>query len=364
MRTVEFEVDVAEQDAQRFAELSGDWNPLHTDPGYAKKTEYRRPILHGAFSAGLLSRMAGMHLPGRDCLLYGIKLKFVAPIIPPARLRVRGQVLRDNGQDGLVEVIVSDAVNGAQYVTGSYEFGRHQNEDHPQALPAENSAAATDAVILVTGATGGVGSALLARLGNRGLGLSRSAATVAIVSSNFDNLSELLAGRKIAAIVHCGWPSPDNQRLTALGRTTDAAVHHHVAEPLSNSIKLARALVDHGQPGATLVLVGSTASSPGRHNWRMPLYSLAKSLIPTLVNVMATELGARKLRCVGLVFDVIDGGMNAGMRDAVRLAHSDRSPSGVLPSPDDAAGQIDWVLNNSSMLVSGAVINLSGGAAP
>lgn len=363
MKTAEFEVEVTKDDAKRFAELSGDWNPLHTDSDYAKKTEYRRPILHGAFSAGLLSRMAGMNLPGRDCLLYGIKLKFVAPIIPPARLRVHGQILRDNGHDGLVEVTVSDAVNGTQYVTGSYEFGRHQHEDRPQTTLVTGSGAA-ESVVLVTGAAGGVGSALLARLGRRGLGLSRSGAVGALAANNLDSLSELLVGRKIAAIVHCGWPSPDNLRLTALGGATEAAVHHHVAEPLSDSIKLAKALVDHGQPGATLLLVGSTAADPGRHNWRMPLYSLAKSLIPTLVNIMATELGARNQRCVGVVFDVIEGGMNAGMRDAVKLAHADRSPSGVLPSPHDAAGQLDWILSNSSMLMSGAVINLSGGAAP
>lgn len=363
MKTAEFEVDVGKQDALRFAELSGDWNPLHTDPDYAKKTEYRDPILHGAFSAGLLSRMAGMFLPGRECLLYGIKLKFVAPVIPPARLRVSGLVLRDNGCDGLVEVTISDAENGTHYVAGSYEFGRHQHEVLPQANSLEKLAAA-DAVTLVTGASGGVGGALLARLGSRGLGFSRSDMAGTLGASSLDNLPELLAGRKIAGIVHCGWPSPDNQRLTALGRSTDAAVHHHVAEPLSDCIKLAKALADHGLPGAILVLVGSTAASPGRHNWRMPLYSLAKSLVPTLVGILATELGAKQLRCVGLVLDVIDGGMNAGMRDAVKLAHSDRSPSGVLPGPSDVAGEIDWVLSNSSMLVSGAVLNLSGGAAP
>src|SRR5215211_86917 len=45
-----------------FANVSGDWNPLHTDPGHAARTAYRRPVLHGAFSAGLLSRLAGMYL--------------------------------------------------------------------------------------------------------------------------------------------------------------------------------------------------------------------------------------------------------------------------------------------------------------
>jgi hypothetical protein len=52
------------------------------------------------------------------------------------------------------------------------------------------------------------------------------------------------------------------------------------------------------------------------------------------------------------------------MRDAVRLAHADRSPHGLLASTDDAAGQVAWVLDNTSHLVSGALISLSGGALP
>jgi 3-hydroxybutyryl-CoA dehydratase len=363
MTVSEFEVDVTEDDARRFAELSGDWNPLHTDPTYAAETIYRRTVLHGAFSAGLLSRMAGMHLPGRDCLLHGIKLKFVAPILPPARLHIRGTLIREHGDGGVVEVTISDSASGTHYVNGSYEFGYHRHQVLPQAL-AERQMVGTDAPILVTGASGALGAAVLARLGIRGLGLTRTGAVGALTVMDLARLPELLAGRKIAGIVHCGWPEPDNQRLTALGSDTEAAIRHNVAEPLGDCLKLAQALSVLGHPGAAMVLVGSTAAEPGRHNWRMPLYSLGKSLVPTLVKVLAVELGARNQRCLGVVFDVIDGGMNGAMRDAVRLSHADRSPYGLLPSMDDAAGQVAWVLDNTSYLVSGAVISLSGGALP
>ena len=363
MTESEFEVDVTEDDAHRFAELSGDWNPLHTDPAYAAETSYRRTILHGAFSAGLLSRMAGMHIPGHDCLLHGIKLKFVAPIQPPTRLRVRGSLIRERGDGGVVEVAISDSASGTHYVDGSYEFGYHRHQLLPQTL-VEREAVGTDAPILVTGASGGLGAAVLSRLGGRALGLSRSGAVGALPISDLARLPGLLAGRRIAGIVHCGWPTPDNRRLTALGADTEAAIHHHVAEPLGDCLKLAQALSVHGLPGSALVLVGSTAAEPGRHNWRMPLYSLSKSLIPTLVKVLAVELGAHNQRCLGVVFDVIDGGINGAMRDAVRLSHADRSPFGLLSSTGDAADQVAWVFDNTSHLVSGAVISLSGGALP
>ena len=364
MTTSEFEVNVTEADALRFAELSGDWNPLHTDPVYAAGTSYRRTILHGAFSAGLLSRMAGMHIPGRDCLLHSVKLKFVAPILPPTRLRVRGALVRDRGDGGVVEVTISDSASGAHYVDGSYEFGHHRHQVASQ-RSASSEDLSIDAPILVTGASGGLGSAVLSHLGSRGLGLSRSGAAGALLVPDLTQLPEVLAGRKIGGIVHCGWPAPDNQRLTALGRDTEAAIRHHVAEPLGDCLKLAQVLSAHGRLGAVLVLVGSTFAKSGRHNWRMPLYSLSKALIPTLVEVLALELGARNLRCLGVVYDVLEGaGMNAGMRDAIKLAHADRSPFGMLATPEEAACQVAWVLDNSSHLVSGAVISLSGGALP
>jgi NAD(P)-dependent dehydrogenase (short-subunit alcohol dehydrogenase family) len=336
---------------------------LHTDPDYASQTKYGKPILHGAFSAGLLSRMAGMHIPGHDCLLHGIRLKFIAPIVLPASLRVKGKQIRGRGGEGMVEVTINDVVTGTRYVEGSYEFSRHnRTEKVEEVQPAETSSG--DAIILVTGASGGLGAALVALLGSRCVGLSRSGVAGALAAQDFARLPELLGGRAITGIVHCGWPPLDNQRLTDMGGDTDSAILHYVASPLSDCIKLAHVLSVHGLPGASLVLVGSTAAAPGRHNWSMPLYSLTKSLIPTLTKILALELGSRKLRCTGVVFDVIEGGMNADMRDAVKVAHIDRSPAGKLPSPYDAASQIAWVLANDSTLISGAVITLSGGAIP
>ena len=59
-----FTVKVTDKDRSEFANLSGDFNPLHIDDDYVKSTSFKKCILHGAFSAGLMSRMAGMHLPG------------------------------------------------------------------------------------------------------------------------------------------------------------------------------------------------------------------------------------------------------------------------------------------------------------
>jgi NAD(P)-dependent dehydrogenase (short-subunit alcohol dehydrogenase family) len=304
-----------------------------------------------------------MYLPGQACLLHNLELKFVAPIVPPATLLVNGRLTSERHGVGRVEATVSDSTTGAQYVTAAYQFGRYQHETERPAKPRTTAAANGRRVVLVTGASGGLGRAVVSRLGDRALGVSRAADPGLLTAATVGEITDLLAGIQVDAIVHCAWPLPDNQRLVALA-DPDAAVGYHLARPLTEMIGLARLLKDRGTPGAQLILIGSTAAMPGRHNYRMPLYSLAKSLVPELVRILAVELAPSAHRATGIVFDVIEAGMNQRLSAATRIAHTNRSPSGRLPSGDDAAAQVEWILSSPGWLASGATVTLSGGALP
>jgi len=364
--TASFEVDVSQSDTNQFASLSGDYNPLHVDSKYASSTTYRAPILHGAFSAGLISRLAGMQLPGQECLLHGIRLRFLAPIVPPKRLIVSGKIVRGDEAGGTVEVAITDAVSGVLYVSGAYDFGNHALINSIDNSTSSFVSAKRDGrKILVTGATGGLGAAVLAKLGDRGLGVTRSAATSPgmLHAANVLSLREQIENVSIEAIIHCGWPEPDNQRLFSLSAVR-SALQYHLTDSLAYVIELGQLLADRGEDNAMLVLIGSTAANPGRHAYRMPIYSMAKAALTTLTKVLALELGIKGKRCLCLNFDVIVGGMNASISRAVRLSHEDRSPWAELATPESAAEQIMWALSNSSHLASGAVIEVSGGSLP
>ena len=356
-----FEVEVRPEHALAFAELSGDWNPLHTDPDYAAKSQYRRPILHGAFSAGLISRMAGMYLPGTECILHRIDVRFLHPIYLPSTLLVKGKLVSESGDVGKVDVTIADAETGMSLVAGGYTFGRHSELQIDGAAGPEPTD--SQAVALVTGSRGALGAAVLRRLGANAVGVSISALADKTIEEQTRLLIEAAGKRPISAIVHCGWPSPDNTRLTRLENVA-VAVEHHVADPVRQAILLARVLSARGTPDAILLLLGSTAGDPGRHNFRAPLYSLSKSMLPLLTRILAVELGPSGRRCATVTFDVIDAGMNSTMSKQARAAHEGRSPAMHIPSASDAADQLAWVLDNRSSLVSGATISLSGGALP
>jgi NAD(P)-dependent dehydrogenase (short-subunit alcohol dehydrogenase family) len=133
---------------------------------------------------------------------------------------------------------------------------------------------------------------------------------------------------------------------------------------MSEMLELARWLADLGRPDALLILVGSAFARPGRHGFRTPLYSLSKSMIPTLAQILALELAVKGKRCAAVIFDVIDSGMNKAMSPAQRQMQSDRVPAGRLPDAEDAARQILWMFENGSFLMSGATLTLTGGALP
>lgn len=69
---------VTEKDIELFAEVSGDYNPVHMDEEFAKKTFFGGRIAHGVFALGVLSA-AGAKLPGLVILL-SMSGKFMKPV--------------------------------------------------------------------------------------------------------------------------------------------------------------------------------------------------------------------------------------------------------------------------------------------
>jgi 3-hydroxybutyryl-CoA dehydratase len=77
----EFSKMVTAEDIQRFAEVSGDTNPLHRDAEYAKKTRFGQCIAHGMLSAGFISAALGTKLAPHACAVYlSQTLRFLRPV--------------------------------------------------------------------------------------------------------------------------------------------------------------------------------------------------------------------------------------------------------------------------------------------
>lgn len=71
---------VSAADILAFAEITGDWNPVHLDPDFAAKTVFREPIAHGMLTAGYISAVFGSALPGPGAIYVSQTLNFRAPV--------------------------------------------------------------------------------------------------------------------------------------------------------------------------------------------------------------------------------------------------------------------------------------------
>ncbi len=71
---------VSEADIVAYAALSGDYNPVHIDPEYAASTLFKERIAHGILSAGYISAVFGMQMPGPGSIYISQTLNFKAPV--------------------------------------------------------------------------------------------------------------------------------------------------------------------------------------------------------------------------------------------------------------------------------------------
>jgi 3-hydroxybutyryl-CoA dehydratase len=80
-------------DVTLFAQICGDFNPLHFEAEYAVQTRFRRPIIHGMLTASLFSTLVGMYLPGSGAIYLGQDLKFLHPVYVGDTITATGEVL-------------------------------------------------------------------------------------------------------------------------------------------------------------------------------------------------------------------------------------------------------------------------------
>jgi 3-hydroxybutyryl-CoA dehydratase len=71
---------ISEADIDAFAELTGDFNPLHVDEEFARRSRFGERIAHGLLTAGLISTVLGMRLPGPGGIFLSQTLQFLRPV--------------------------------------------------------------------------------------------------------------------------------------------------------------------------------------------------------------------------------------------------------------------------------------------
>ena len=110
---------ITETDVYLFAGITGDLNPAHVNEVAASETMFGGRIAHGMLSAGLISAVLGMYLPGPGTIYLGQELKFVKPVrfgdTVTATATVTEKIVENNRMK--LETVVTNQ-NGEVVITG------------------------------------------------------------------------------------------------------------------------------------------------------------------------------------------------------------------------------------------------------
>lgn len=87
-----YERFISAEDVMRFAEVVGDLNPVHLDAEFAEGTFFKKRIVHGAFLAGLISKILGMDFPGQGTIYISQNSVFKRPVYVDTTVKVEVKV--------------------------------------------------------------------------------------------------------------------------------------------------------------------------------------------------------------------------------------------------------------------------------
>ncbi len=126
---------VTDDDLRRFAEISGDWNPVHFDEDYAAASMFKRRIAHGLISLAKFSGIFGMDMPGLGTLWETQDVRFVGPVYLNEPYTAVAVVAAKEKRRAFIETWVEDA-GGRRVLDGracvipiSEAVRKHRHED-------------------------------------------------------------------------------------------------------------------------------------------------------------------------------------------------------------------------------------------
>ena len=86
-------ITLTKDHVEAYASLSGDYNPLHFDKSFAAKTKFKKLVVQGGLTTGLLHALVAMDMPGPGTVFLNQNWKFTAPVFIGDTITAEAEVM-------------------------------------------------------------------------------------------------------------------------------------------------------------------------------------------------------------------------------------------------------------------------------
>lgn len=382
--TASLNIDITPALIDRFAELTGDCNPIHMDADAARALGFRDRVAHGMSYSCFLSTLIGTRLPGPGSLWASQTYRFLSSVYVGDSIALHADVVEVSETRRNIKLRVS-ATNGAGEPVMEGESQVFLPRGRSSVPISVVSSSPGRPVALIAGASGMLGEAVSRRLGQDGY-------AVALCARNLDRLGSLAAELQadgVAAsavkmdlaseesviasvaeatrsfggaslVVHCASAPLGNQ---APQEVEWAVFQKHLAVQLGGLRHLARATVPEmlAKGGGQFIYIGSSATH-GAPPQGLAAYSSAKSAAATFARSVANELGPRGIRANVISPHFLATDLTAAVSEKQRKLVAARTPIRRLIDIEEVAATVGFLADVKNTFMNGHDLLLDGGA--
>jgi len=364
-------------EVDRFAELSGDVNPLHLEDSYARSQGFRGRVVHGMLLSAWLSRVLGILLPGPGVLWLSQNTRFAQPAYVGDEITVTVEVTHVS--PALRSLVLKTTI------TNQRQEKLMTGEAKTMMLGQAVQVPFTEMVAVVTGGSRGIGAAVATALGAQG------AKVVVNYHSSREAADEVVAaigaagGQAVAAGADVGDPdaaaSLADVSVEAFGRVdvvvnnatppivrkpfeelawdeVDAYWRTYVAGPFALAQKVLPGMKERGFGRFVHLLTTAMWGTPPANTSG---YVAAKSALWGMAKGMAVELAPFGITVNAVSPSAVMTDQWSAESETRRRAMALAVPARRLAAPEEVAATVMFLLGEQGAYLTGANLPVAGG---